>query len=111
MPEVARRAVVDGPLVNQTRSDGGPGPSMQGPRGLLADELFAVLVLWDPDEPGTWRGWLTTITHRAASFCARDLEDSTFRRRLAELPGWEPRRLSVALGRPGFHLVWRHPDR
>jgi hypothetical protein len=63
-------------------------------------------VLWDEDAT-RWVGWLTTFDRRSLCFSPADLENVEFRRWLAELAGWEPSRLTAALGQPGLHLVWR----
>jgi len=80
---------------------------------FMPEQLFAVVVLWDaPTETsaGTWIGWLTTLDHRSACFCAADLWDPGFRQWLADLPGWERSRLALAIETPGTHLVWRMRD-
>ena len=73
------------------------------------EQLFAVVLLWDvpADDTATWMGWITTVDHQAVRFCAADLEQSIFRRWLAELSRWEPGRLARALSSPGLHQVWR----
>ena len=82
--------------------------SRTGDRGsLLVERLFAVLVLWQMEEPRAWRGWLTTFSRRSIQFSATDLAAPTFQRWLVRLPDWEPENLSFALAVPGFHLVWR----
>jgi hypothetical protein len=86
----------------QLRPSSGEQPALRG------EEMFVVVVLWDV-ELGAWLGWLTTSYHRSLSFSAADLEDPAFQRWLAELPGWDSRKLSLALGTPGLHLVWRRP--
>jgi hypothetical protein len=76
---------------------------------LTPEQLFAVVLLWEA--PGTsqaaWIGWMTTVNHRSACFCAADLHDARFRQWLADLPGWEPDRLAFAIENPGLHLLWR----
>jgi hypothetical protein len=83
------------------------------PRLILPEDVFAVLLLWDAAElgPGSWIGWITTVNHRSACFCAADLHHDGFCAWLARLPGWEPARLTCAIDTPGLHLVWRrHVD-
>jgi hypothetical protein len=75
--------------------------------GFTVDQMFAVTVLWDLS--GSWRGWLSTINHRAIQFSPADLENEDFRRWLAALPGWAADRMTSALGSHGLHLVWRRP--
>lgn len=77
------------------------------PRGLRAEQLFAVIVLWGVHTHCAWVGWLTTTDHRSMSFSAADLEDALVRRWLCDLPGWDSGRLAAALGKPNLHLVWR----
>jgi hypothetical protein len=78
-------------------------------RGAVAEQLFAVVLLWDTPEvgAGAWIGWLTALDHRSVCFCVADLENARFRQWLADLPGWTPEPIARALASPGLHLVWR----
>jgi hypothetical protein len=76
---------------------------------VTADQLFAVVVVWDPTDPTGWRGTLTTLDHRPVRFAHAELDDQAFQRWLRDLPGWDPGKLSHALIWPGLHLVWRRP--
>lgn len=77
---------------------------------MTADQLFAVLVMWEasacPDDQ-PWIGWLTTLDHRAVRFSSADLDDAVFQLWLRHLPSWIPDTLAHALVSPGMHLVWR----
>ena len=71
--------------------------------------MFAVVLLWQMDGQGIWRGWLSTIDHQSLCFTGADLAMIEFQRWLAALPGWRPEQLSAALATPGLHQVWRRP--
>ena len=98
-----RRIIVEGHVVRDLNVDTG---------SLAPEQVFAVVLLWRESAPSTsaWIGWLTTMDHRSASFCAADLEDAAFHTWLAGLPGWEPARLTQAIEHRGQHLVWRRPS-
>ncbi len=77
------------------------------PLDVIADQLYAVVVLWDPDDASSWVGWLTTTTRRSVCFSASDLQEPVFQNWLRALPGWEHASLWQATTCPGLHLVWR----
>jgi hypothetical protein len=74
---------------------------------VAADEVYSVQVLWEPREPRTWLGWVTTFGHRAIRFSAAELADAAFRAWLADLPGWDEAKLLTAIEIAGLHLIWR----
>ena len=98
-PLLRRRVTVDG--------HGRLHPAQGEPIDVIADQLYAVVVLWDPDDGASWVGWLTTTTHRSVCFGASDLEGDAFQYWLRALPGWDGTQLWHATTCPGLHLVWR----
>ena len=68
-------------------------PAQGDPIDVIADQLYALVVLWDPDESASWVGWLTTSTRRSVCFCAADLEGAVFQSWLRALPGWDQEQL------------------
>jgi hypothetical protein len=74
---------------------------------VATDDVYAVVVLWDPDDGRAWVGWLTTIAHSSVCFSASDLEDPAFQTWLRQLPSWEDANLWQGTTYPGLHLVWR----
>lgn len=84
--------------------------SVRSPSGALEPErMFAVVLLWQMNGQGIWRGWLTTLDHQSLCFTGADLAMVEFQRWLSSLPGWRPEQLSIALAKPGLHMVWRRP--
>lgn len=102
-----RREVGCGSRLVTIDGDGRLHPSNGDPVDVIADQLFAVVVLWDPNEGSSWVGWLTTTTRRSVCFSATDLEDAVLQNWLRALPGWDHAKLWYATTCPGLHLVWR----
>lgn len=93
-----RRVVIDG--------DGRLHSTDREPIDIVADQLYAVLMLWGR-EGDAWLGWLTTTMQRSVSFSAADLADPVIQNWLRALPAWDHARLWHATTTPGIHLVWR----
>jgi len=87
--------------------DGHLHPANGEPLDVTADELYAVVVLWDRPHGLSWKGWLSTTRHRSVCFSSADLEDPILQSWLRALPGWDHAKLWHATTSPGFHLVWR----
>lgn len=103
-PEIASRrrlVTIDG--------NGWLHPTDGPPVDVIADQMFAVSVLWTINEGSSWVGWLSTIGRRFVHFGSADLEDPVFQHWLRSLPGWDQTRLWRATTVPGLHLVWRRP--
>lgn len=99
-------AEVPGRLVT-IDGDGQLHTTQGAPLDVIADQLYAVVVLWDVEGGSSWVGWLTTTARRTACFTAADLEDPIVQNWLRALPGWDHAKLWQATTCPGLHLVWR----